>query len=70
MWLKIESYYWSPVSSMIVLLNQYTSSLSCRFISYPAIMGQWLKRSARNQKVPGSRPATAMSLLGDWFTQP
>jgi hypothetical protein len=36
---------------------------------HPAIMAQWLERRARNHKVPGSRPATAMSLLGDWFTQ-
>jgi hypothetical protein len=33
----------------------------------PAMMAQWLERGARNQKVPGS---TAMSSLGDWFTQP
>jgi hypothetical protein len=36
----------------------------------PAIMAQWLEHRARNHKVPGARPATAMSLLGDWFTQP
>jgi hypothetical protein len=28
------------------------------------VKAQWLERPARNHKVAGSRPATAMSLLG------
>jgi hypothetical protein len=37
---------------------------------YPAMMAQWLEHQACNHKVPGLMPTTAMSSLGDWFTQP
>jgi hypothetical protein len=53
---------WSMQEHCFLLLKQ--SAL------YPAVVARWLERWARNQKVPGSRPATAMSSFGDWFTQP
>jgi hypothetical protein len=57
-----------------VILTSHQVSSSYKFYynnhKHPAMIAQWLERLARNHKVPGSRPATAMSSLGDWFTQP
>jgi hypothetical protein len=59
------------ISSNSILFLIYTAHAgSLPPARYTAMMAQWLARRARNHKVPVSRPATAMSSLGDWFTQP
>ena len=36
----------------------------------PAMMAQWLGCRTRNHKVASLSPVTAVSSVGDWFTQP
>jgi hypothetical protein len=71
-WKSIFSFYeifWVPVGTNNVWF--FSKAIVYRYyIQDPVMVAQWVERWARNQKVLGSRPATAMLSFGDWFTQP